>query len=215
MIGWLRSKVRNRRLARQYPGVRFGYRASVHQSELDPQVGLGDETVILRSSIGRYSYLGPRCIVANSKIGQFCSIAADVAIGSGSHPLDRNAAVHPIFYLHRPDLGWDLVSRDGFEEFQTTTIGSDVWIGTKVVIRDGVTIGHGAVVGAGAVVTRDLEPYGIYAGVPARLVRYRFDENTRSRLLRLAWWNREMNWIRQNAGNFADVDRLLGSLPGV
>ena len=211
MINWFRARIRDRRNAARYPDVRLGARTSVHESALDPQVALGDDTMVLRATVGRYSYLGPRCIVADTDIGQFCSIAADVAIGSGGHPLERNVAIHPMFYLNRPPH-WDLVSEDRYQEFRKTSIGNDVWIGTKAVIRDGIKVGHGAVIGAGAIVTKDLEPYGIYAGSPARLIRYRFDEATRKRLLALSWWDRDMTWIRSHAAAFSDVGELLTKL---
>lgn len=117
--------------------------------------------------------------------------------------------MHPAFYLRRlPE--WDFVLSDSHEEFRRTSVGNDVWIGNKAIILDGVTVGDGVVIGAGSVVTHDLAPYGIYAGVPAKLLRYRFSESQIDRLLKLRWWDKDLTWIRENATEFADVDDFLG-----
>lgn len=210
MIRRLRDYLSRQKILLRNRTLRMGRGAATHQSQFEEHVALGDDAMVLRSAIGRHSYFGPRCIVADAKIGRFCSIAADVSIGTGGHPLGKNAAMHPIFYLSRPPL-WDLVQTDQFTEFAPTTIGSDVWIGTKAVIRDGVTVGHGCVIGAGAVVTKDTEPYGIYVGVPAKLKRYRFPQKTREKLLALQWWEKDFDWIRSKAELFQDVDRLTGA----
>jgi acetyltransferase-like isoleucine patch superfamily enzyme len=208
MIRKLRSLVGNRILLRRNKNLRLGRHCVVHDSQFEPNVAVGDGGYVVRSQIGLHSYLGLRCIVADSKIGRYCSIASNVSIGSGSHPLARNVSTHPIFHLRRlPE--WDLVPRDTFDEFRPTQVGSDVWIGTNAVLRDGVTVGDGAVIGAGSIVTRDLEPYGVYAGVPARLLRFRFDETVVERLLQIKWWDRDFSWIRRHALTFADVDRFL------
>lgn len=209
MIRRVRDYLSRQKTLLRNPTLRMGRHTITNQSTFEEHVALGDDAMVLRSVVGRYSYFGPRCIVADAKIGRFCSIAADVSIGTGGHPLGKNAAMHPIFYLSRPPL-WDLAQTDQFTEFAPTTIGSDVWIGTKAVIRDGVTVGHGCVIGAGAVVTKDTEPYGIYVGVPAKLTRFRFPEETREKLLALQWWDKDFDWIRSRAELFLDVDRLTG-----
>lgn len=112
--------------------------------------------------VGAYSYIGPHCIIySNVEIGDYTMIANDVLIIGGDHCID-NVDLPMVF--------------SGREEPKITTIGSDVWIGARSIIMTGVTIGNGVVVGAGSVVTKDLEAYGIYAGVPAKLIRMRFSE---------------------------------------
>ena len=209
MIRKLRDYLSRQKTLLRNPTLRMGRHTITNESAFEEHVALGDDAMVLRSEVGRYTYFGPRCIVADAQIGRFCSIAADVSIGTGGHPLGKNAAMHPIFYLSRPPI-WNLVQADQFTEFAHTKIGSDVWIGTKAVIRDGVTVGHGCVIGAGAVVTKDTEPYGIYVGVPAKLTRFRFPQETRDKLLKLQWWDKDFDWIKSKSEFFQDVDRLIG-----
>lgn len=208
MLGYLRSRLSRRRLIADNVGLRLGMRSVITSSMLESNVGIGDDVLVMNSSIGHYTYLGPRCIAAHSTIGRFCSIASEVIIGAGHHPLNQNVALHPIFYLQRPPA-WDWVTEDKSEEFAHTFVGNDVWLGAKVIVRDGVRIGDGAVVGAGAVVTNDLDPYGIYVGAPAKLLRYRFSLEVRERLARVEWWNRDVKWLKENVNLFSNVDLLL------
>lgn len=136
--------------------------------------------------------------IRNGKIGRYCSIARDVSIGPNEHPTDwltsSVLAENPIAN------GWDEFARPGQRahfaargrpfptNLRQTVIGNDVWIGTGTLILKGVTIGDGAIVAGGSVVTRDVPPYGVVAGTPARLKRFRFDERTVERLLALKWW---------------------------
>jgi len=208
MISIMR-RVAGRRLLRwRNPGLEVGRDYIVHRCEFERGVAVGDGSYLVHANIGAHSYLGPRSIVAHATIGRYCAIAADVAIGTGSHPLERNVSIHPMFYLHRPPK-WGLVEADSFQEFRHTIVGSDVWIGTKAVLRDGIEVGHGAVLGAGAIATRDLEPYGVYVGAPARLVRFRFSNEEIAKLLAARWWDRDEQWIRRNARYFDDVGRFL------
>ncbi len=141
--------------------------------------------------VGRHSYgLAPRNLVrpterAPISIGAFCSIGPDVLIfGEADHPTDLPSTFPLRTKLLRPDAGnVDAVTRGG------VTIGNDVWIGARAIILSGVTVGDGAVIGAGAVVPRDVPPYAIVAGNPARLLRHRFDDATIGALLSLRWWD--------------------------
>jgi len=140
-----------------------------------------DRSVVLMSGIkiGRGTYLRKDIFVDDlTEIGRYCSIANDVVIAPSNHPV-TNFSTHPISY----DV-------DNFPDKNTkTVIGNDVWIGTRAIIKRGVKIGNGAVIASGAVVTKDVEPYAIVAGVPATIIRYRFDEETIKELLATEWWN--------------------------
>lgn len=144
-------------------------------------------------TVGAYTYIRGGRIAGVGTIGRFCSIAPGLTIGDGQHPTDY-LSTHPFQYK-----GTKFADCEEYDAFVTSTknrpqklvgdIGNDVWIGSDVTIIRGVRIGHGAVIGAGAVVTRDVAPYEIVAGVPARTVRFRFSDDVIARLLRVQWWN--------------------------
>ena len=155
-------------------------------------------------SIGRCSYLSTDCVVeSNVRIGRYFSIAPQVYIAPGEH--DTNSATtHPLMY----DPFWrKLLSIEEKPEYSSrmdsdareTVIGNDVWIGIRATVMRGVTIGDGAVVAAGAVVTRDVPPYAIVGGVPARIIRYRFSEEKIKALQDSRWWDKPLNmdWLQK------------------
>ena len=126
--------------------------------------------------LGDYSYFAMNAHAANVKIGKFCSIGPNFCCGLGIHPTD-GISTSPYFY------------RGTIEEHKSVTIGNDVFIGANVTVLDGVVIGDGAVIGAGAVVTKDIPPYAIAVGVPAKVAKYRFKKQTIMKLLDKQWWN--------------------------
>lgn len=144
--------------------------------------------------LGDYSYFAMNAHAANVKIGKFCSIGPNFCCGLGIHPTD-GISTSPYFY------------RRTIEEHKPVTIGNDVFIGTNVTILDGVSIGDGAVIGAGAVVTKDIPPYAIAVGVPAKVIKYRFDEQTIQKLLEKEWWNgseEELQKVREKEFRVGD-----------
>ena len=166
-----------KRLSNRFLGTNYPLNAS-NQFEEDVAV---DRSVVLMSNIkiGRGTYLRKDIFVDDGvEIGRYCSIANDVVIGPSNHPI-TNFSTHPISYdvNNYPDKD------------VKTIIGNDVWIGTRAIIKRGVKIGNGAVIASGAVVTKDVEPYAVVAGVPAKLIKYRFDSETIQELQSLEWWN--------------------------
>lgn len=160
--------------------------SSVRESIVHPSSKIESGSSFYYSSLGRHSFCGYDCEVYHANIGSFTSIANRVVIGGARHPMEW-VGMSPVFYKGRDSV------RKKFSEYLldpavVTYIGHDVWIGHSAVLLSGIQIGDGAVVGAGAVVTKDVPPYGVVAGNPARLIRYRFDEATISALEEIRWW---------------------------
>lgn len=160
-------------------------------------------------SLGYASYVGEQSHVV-ADIGRFTCIAPRVITVRGSHPSHTWASIHPAFYSKANQCGMSFVNEDRYVERKARTkIGNDVWIGDSVIIMDGITIGDGAIIAAGAVVTKDVSPYSIVGGVPAKVIKYRFSEEEIVRLMELKWWEKPLAWINDNAELFKDVKMLL------
>jgi len=154
--------------------------------------------IINNSQIASFTYIGNNCIVQNTNIGKFCSIANDVLIGLGKHPID-SFSTSPLFYRVNNPLNIKLVELNSdFQEYEPVEIGNDVWIGARAIILDGVTIGNGAIIAANSVVTKDVPPYSIVGGIPAKIIKYRFQDQKIQHLLHSGWWNWNISIIRQN-----------------
>lgn len=173
---------------------------------------LFQDVVIAQSKLGRHSYIQRRTEVYSSHIGSFCSIAGGVLIGLPMHPLSF-VSTHPSFFIEDSPLVEVFCKKTvKSEDDIITSIGHDVWIGQNALVKEGVVVGTGAVIGAGAVVTKNVKPYAIVGGVPARLIRYRFNESIIARLLQSKWWERSEDWLLKNWEKFNDVDEFLNYL---
>lgn len=167
--------------------VCLGENSVVVKSTIGDFVSLNSNCIIYNSSLNSHSYLANDVLMFNTTIGKFCSIGPRVIFGNGDHPIDR-LSTSPEFYSRGSSTGHHFLVDETFEEFPTINIGNDVWIGANVYIKHGVKIGHGAVVAAGAVITKDVLPYAIVGGVPAKVIRKRFEDDKINALLQLKWW---------------------------
>jgi len=158
--------------------------------------------------LGDYSYIAKNSNISHCVIGKFCSIGPNFCCGLGLHPTN-GISTAPMFYSTARQNGTTLSSGNKVEEMKQTIIGNDVFIGANVVVLDGVKIGDGAVIGAGAVVVDDIPPYAIAVGVPAKVVKYRFDDKTIEALLNKQWWNGTEEDLKKVARDFWDVESFL------
>lgn len=158
--------------------------------------------------VGDYSVVSYNVHAANVTIGKFCSIGPNFCCGLGLHP-SNGISSSAMFYSTSRLNGMTLSKDDKYVEKKYTIIGNDVYIGANVFVLDGVHISDGAVIGAGAVVTKDIPPYAVAVGVPAKVVKYRFDERTVKALLEKQWWNGSEEDLRKVERNFWDVEAFL------
>jgi len=162
------------------------------------------------SSLGDFSYVARNCQIYNTQIGKFTCIGPNVNTGMGAHPSSEFVSSHPLFYSTLgQSSGLVIVKKNLFDEFPETLIGNDVWIGNNVTLKYGVKIGDGAIIGSGAVVTKDVEPYSIVGGVPAKIIKYRFAQEQIDFLLDFKWWDKDLAWIKSNKHLFTDIAQFM------
>jgi virginiamycin A acetyltransferase len=200
-------------LAKQFPDAQLDAGCIVADDcRLDQGVHVGEQANLVSCQVGRYTSIGAQSSYSLCTIGSFCSLGPEVRAGLGIHPT-HFVSTSPAFYSpNNQGCRIAFVKESLFREYRPVVIGSDVWIGIRAIIVDGVSIGHGAVVAAGAVVTRDVEPYTIVGGMPAKPIRKRFDEQTITRLLVSKWWEHPIDWLMSHATDFTDVERFLDKL---
>ena len=184
--------------------------ASIKNSEIDSTAKVYEKSALNKVKLGRYSYVGKNTNITDAKIGSFCSIGAGCQIGGGVHPTSM-VSTSPVFLKGKSAVGYNFGSLE-YEPSITVIIENDVWIGSGVFIKAGVTIGTGAIVGAHAVVTHDVEPYTIVAGVPAGVVRKRFDDDIIQKLEDIKWWDWSDEKIKKYSEYFGDPIKLFNAL---
>lgn len=180
----------------------------VRNSRIDKTANTSTGGNILNSSMGRYSYSGYDCWIINADIGAFCSISDSVYIGGREHPM-KWVSTSPVFEHGDSNGAPDSFVKFGVPEIKRTIIGNDVWIGHGAIIKAGISIGDGAVVGAGAVVTKDVPPYAVVGGCPARIIRYRFDSDLIKQLLETHWWTLDDEKIKVVSPYIREPERFI------
>lgn len=171
---------------------------------------------IVNSCIGYASYVGRNSILPNTVIGKYCSIAQNVEVFPYTHPTHTIVSTHPAFFSLLKQSGFTYAKSQLFQEELFidkekgihVKIGNDVWVGANVKIMGGVEIGDGAIIAAGSIVTKSVNPYEIVGGVPAKLIRLRFEPEYIEFLKEVQWWHKSPEWLKDNVDLFLDITIL-------
>jgi len=202
---------------------RLGQQPFIHpdcqitNTEFGAFVEIGQGSRVQNSRFGDYSYCDRYADIANAEIGKFANIAAFTRIGPTDHPMAQPSLHH---FLYRSADYWDDTTSDAafFEQraARVAYIGHDTWLGHGAVVRPEVRIGHGAVVASMAVVTKDVAPYTVVAGIPAKPIKQRFTPDIAERLIALAWWDWPHSALRAALDDFRalPVDAFLEKYSG-
>lgn len=186
--------------------------SSFKNCHIDKKAKVDAQCTLAYVDIDRFSYVGSKTQMTSTRIGAFSSIGNSCQIGGGEHPLDY-VSTSPVFLNGRNILRKNFANIP-YDGTKKVSIGNDVFVGDGCYIKAGVTIGDGAVIGAHAVVTQDVEPYTIVAGVPARAIRKRFDDETVDDLLKISWWNWPDEKIEKFADLFGNPKDLIAAVKG-
>ncbi len=198
--------------------IQFGKGSFIgYSSDFEGRNNLGNNSVFVSSSLGYASYIGDGSRFSRTQIGRYCSIGPNVECIFGRHPAQTFVSTHPAFFSVNHSIGLSYVKEQRFQEHPepldeegkyTIRIGNDVWIGANVAIIDGVTVGDGAIIAANALVAKDVPPYTIVGGVPAKELKKRFTNEQIGFLLNLKWWEKPVDWITEHGRYFCDIEEL-------
>lgn len=210
MLAYVKASIKHILLKRKFSNSVFYSDVRVDGiSHISKDCVLYGGVCISDSTIGDRSYIQKNSTIHSTSVGNYCSIASNVTIGLANHPINM-VSTSPVFYDSSQPLPFFFTDQKLTENIlPRTIIESDVWIGQGVMIKAGVCVGVGAVLGAGAVVVKDVAPYSIVCGCPAKHIRWRFDEKIRSGLIDSKWWALDDGALARLAQSFIDPKEML------
>lgn len=203
--------------AKYYRHVSFSYSSVIGKNSSFEGMNKLCPHSFFKGEMGVGTYIGPRSYISG-QVGRYTSIGPDVKIIKGTHPYTYPfVTTCPMFFSIQKQNGYTYTNKQLFSEeiFQdknkkyNAIIGSDCWIGDRALIVGGLSIGDGAMVLAGAVVTKDVPPYAIVGGVPAKVINYRYKESDVDFLMRFQWWNKSKDWLSENVSLMGDIKALI------
>jgi acetyltransferase-like isoleucine patch superfamily enzyme len=210
---WLVRLIKAKLLERKHKSksLKIGYMAIANNSKFGVYNTIYENVSLNEVELGDFTYIAGNTSISKTTIGKFCSIGPNCKIGLGKHPSNTFVSSHPIFFSDLKQAQISFADKKYFEEFENITIGNDVWLGADIIVVDGVNISDGVIVAAGSVVTKDIPPYAIVGGVPAKIIKYRFEKDEIKKLIEMKWWDMDVEYLKNNFMNFHNVKEFLNA----
>lgn len=210
---WMARFYRSKLLQRENraKNLKIGSMSNAQNCEFGIYNSLCDNVAIGETELGDFTYIADNTTIFKAKIGKFCSIGPDCKVGLGKHPSHTFVSTHPIFFSNLKQAQISFADKNYFQESEEITIGNDVWLGANVIVVDGVDIADGVIVAAGSVVTKNIPPYAVVGGVPAKIIKYRFEKDEIEKLLELQWWDMDREYLKLNFKKFHNIEIFLNA----